>query len=91
METNKNKCYDIIIFIFCMFTWMYYLKILLIKSKKCNFIQNGPPLHLITASNLLRIPSDAAHSCSCGISFILDVVSTLSHQQCDELFYRPCF
>ena len=36
METNKNKCYDIK-FIFCMFTWMYYLKTL-IKSKKYNFI-----------------------------------------------------
>ena len=44
METNKNECYDIIKFIFRMFTWMYYLKTL-IKSKKYNFIQNG--LHCI--------------------------------------------
>ena len=68
MKTNKNECYGIIKFIFCMFTWMYYLKTL-IKSKKYNFIQNGTSLHSIAASNLLQTPSDTARSCSCGISF----------------------
>ena len=49
-----------------MFTWMYYLKTL-IKSKK--FYSKWPPLHSITAFNLLRTLSDVARSCSCGILF----------------------
>ena len=90
METNKNECYDIKKFIFCMFTWMYYLKTL-IKSKKYNFIQNGsdcirllPPISselLLTRHVVVLVEF---HS-------MLDVVSALSHQQCDEFFYRPYF
>ena len=39
------------------------------KKQKIQFYLKWPPLHLITASNLLQTPSDAACSCSCGISF----------------------
>ena len=73
-----------------MFTWMYYLKTL-IKSKKYNFIQNGPHcirlLPPISCELLLR------RHVAVLVEFhsMLDVVSALSHQQCDEFFYRPFF
>ena len=69
---------------------MYYLKTL-IKSKKDNFIQNGshciqllPPI----SSKLLLTWHVAV---LVEFNSMLDIVSTLSHQQCDEFFYRPYF
>ena len=62
-----------------MFTWMYYLKTL-IKSKKYNFIQNGPHcirlLPPISCKLLLMRHVAVLAEFHC----MLDVVSALSHQ-----------
>ena len=73
-----------------MFTWMYYLKTL-IKSKKYNFIQNGP--HCIRLLPPISCELLLTRHVAVLVEFysMLDVVSALTHQQCDEFFYRPCF
>ena len=90
METNKNECYNIIKFMFCMFTWMYYLKTL-IKSKKYHFIQNGP--HCIQLLPPISCELLLMRHVAVLVEFhsMFDVVYALSHQRCDEFFYRPCF
>ena len=86
METNTNECYDIIKFIFCMFTWMYYLKTL--KSEKYNFIQNGP--HYIRLLPPISCKLLLMWHVAVLVEFhsMLDIVSALSHQQCDESFFE---
>ena len=75
METSKNECYNIIKFIFDVYLDVLFKNIN--KKQKIPFYSKWPTLHLITASNFLRTPSDVACSCSCGISF---------HAQCSEHF-----
>ena len=62
-----------------MFTWMYYLKTL-IKSKKYNFIQNGP--HCIQLLPPISCKLLLTWHVAVLMKFhsMLDVVSTLSHQ-----------
>ena len=89
MKTNKNECYNIIKFIFGIFTWMY-LKTL-IKSKKYNFIQNG--LHCIRLLSPISCKLLLMWHIAVLVKFhsMLNVVSAVSHQQCDKFFTGLAF